>query len=256
MPHADARALGWVMKKIIGAALAAGAAVSAAGAAEAQSISASVTMTSDYVFRGMSLSGEDAAVQGSFDYATDLFYAGAWASSLGSAGTSMELDVYAGFTPTIGPVALDLGVVGYFYPGADDNGAEFDFFELVGGGTINIRDNLTLGAALAYTPENYGETGEAIYSELNGAYSITDAFAASAAFGSYRIDDVNGPIAGAPSDTYNSWNVGATYALHGFELDLRYHDADISSSDALIAWGFGTEAIMERRFVFSISRAL
>ncbi|HRO03231.1 MAG TPA: TorF family putative porin, partial [Terricaulis sp.] len=99
------------MKKLIGVAVAAGAAFGATGAAHAQTVSASVTLTSDYVFRGMSLSGEDAAVQGSFDYSTDLFYAGVWGSSLGSGGTSMELDVYAGFTPTLGPVALDIGVV-------------------------------------------------------------------------------------------------------------------------------------------------
>lgn len=244
------------MKKFIGAAVVAGAAIGASGAAEAQSVSASVTLTTDYVFRGMSLSGEDPAVQGSFDYETDLFYAGVWGSSLGSGGTSMELDVYAGFTPTFGPVALDLGVVGYFYPGADDNAAEFDFFELAAGGTYDVTERFTLGGAVNYSPENWGETGEAIYAELNGAFAFTDAFAASAAFGSYKIDDVNGPTAGTPSDSYNSWNIGATYALHGFELDLRYHDADIGSSDALVGWGFLTEAMTDGRVVLSVSRAL
>lgn len=243
------------MKKVIGAALAAGAALGVSGAAHAQ-VSASVTLTSDYVFRGMSLSGEDAAIQGSFDYATEDFYVGVWGSSLGSAGTSMELDVYAGFTPSFGPLALDLGVVGYFYPGADDDGAEFDFFELVLGGTYDLTERLTLGSSFAYTPENYGETGEATYIELNGAFAFTDAFAASAAFGSYRIDDVNGPLAGAPSDTYNSWNIGATYALHGFELDLRYHDNDIGTADAISTWGFVTAPMVDSRIVFSISRAL
>jgi len=244
------------MKKFIGAAVVAGVAIGAGGAAQAQSVSASVTLTTDYVFRGMSLSGEDAAVQGSFDYATDLFYAGVWGSSLGSGGTSMELDVYAGFTPTIGPVALDIGVVGYFYPGADDNFAEYDFFELALGATYELSEKLTLGLASNYTPENWGETGEATYIELNGAFAFTDAFAASAAFGSYMIEDVNGPLAGSPSDTYNSWNVGATYALHGFEVDLRYHDADIGASDALVAWGFLTEAMTDSRIVLSVSRAL
>lgn len=244
------------MKNGFGLALMAGATAMSAGAAQAQSVSASVTLTTDYVFRGMSLSGEDPAVQGSFDYATDLFYAGVWASSLASGGPSMELDVYAGFTPTIGPVALDLGVVGYFYPGADDDAAEFDFFELALGGTVDVTEKLTVGALTNYTQENWGETGEALYVELNGAYAFTDALATSAAFGSYTIDDVNGPIAGSPSDTYNSWNLGATYALHGFEVDLRYHDADISGNDALIIWGYGTEALMEQRVVLSVSRAL
>lgn len=244
------------MKKVIGFALIAGATAASAGAAQAQSVSASVTLTSDYVFRGMSLSGEDAAVQGSFDYSTELFYAGVWGTSLGSAGTSMEMDVYAGFTPSFGALSLDLGVIGYFYPGADDNAAEFDFVELALGGAYEVTDALKLGGAVNYSPENYGETGEAIYAELNSAYSFSEAFAASAAFGSYTIDDVNGPLAGAPSDTYNTWNIGASYALHGFTLDLRYHDADIGASDALVGAGFLTEAMTDGRVVLSVSRSL
>lgn len=243
------------MKKFLGAAMIAGAAVSVAGAAHAQ-VSASATLTSDYVFRGLSLSGEDAAVQASFDYTGDLFYAGIWGSSLGSGGTSMELNLYGGFTPSFGDLSLDLGVVGYFYPGADDDFAEFDFFELGAGASYALTEQLSLGGGVYYTPENYGETGEATYLELNGAYGFSDAFEVSAAFGSYRIHDVNGPLAGAPSDTYNTWNLGASYAYHGFTLDLRYHDTDVKSGDAIVTNGFVNTAMTDGRVVFSISRAL
>lgn len=242
------------MKKVLGLAVLAGATAVSVGAANAQSISGTVTLTSDYVFRGLSLAGEDPAIQGSFDYETGSFYAGVWGSSLGAGGTSMELDVYAGFTPTLGPVALDIGVVGYFYPGADDNAAEFDFYEIALGGAIELTPQLTLGAGVNFSPENYGETGQSIYYEINGAYAFTPAFAISAAFGNYTIDDVNGPLAGSTEGDYNTWNIGATYALHGFEFDLRYHDTDIDAGDAITV--FIPEPATTGRGVFTISRSL
>lgn len=242
------------MKKLFGAAMMVGVTAAGAGAAQAQSVSANVTMVSDYVFRGISLSNEDPAIQGSFDYETGSFYAGVWGSSLGAAGSSMELDVYAGFTPKLGPIALDLGVVGYFYPGADDDGAEFDFYELAASGTYDLTEQLTLGAGVNFSPENYGETGEALVYEANGAFAMTDAFAFSAAFGVFEVDDVNGPLAGATGDDYNYWNLGATYAIHGFELDVRYHEADISAADP-IAFAIPPQ-LADGRVVFSIGRTL
>jgi len=227
--------------------------VAGAGVAQAD-VSASVTLTSDYVFRGLSLSGEDPAIQGSFDYESGMFYAGVWGTSLGSGGTSMEMDLYAGVTPMIGPVQLDLGVVGYFYPGADDDAAEFDFWELAAAGSVEVAPRFTLGAALNYSPDNYGETGEALYYEGNVKFSPSDALVFSAALGNYTIDDVNGPLPGSTSDDYTTWNIGGTYALHGFEFDLRYHEADISAGDPMAT--FAPPQIADGRVVFSISRSL
>lgn len=244
------------MKQVIGAAMLAGAAAASAGAAQAQSVSANVALTTDYVFRGVSLSGEDPAVQGGFDFETGNFYAGVWGSSLGPTGVSMELDLYAGFTPKLGPVALDLGVVGYFYPGADDNAAEFDFFELGAGGTLDVTPQLTLGARLDYAPENFGETGQALWYEVNGAYAFTDALAVSAALGNQSIEDVDGPAPGSPDDDYTAWNLGGTYALHGFEIDLRYHEADIGAADPIAVAGYASEASAEARVVLTLSRVL
>src|SRR5215510_10921162 len=104
------------IKKTMSLALLAGAAaLASAGAASAQ-VTANVALTTDYVFRGISLS-DGPAVQGGFDYSSPLWYAGVWGSSVNE-GT--ELNLYTGVTPTTGPVKWDLGLIGYFYPGADD----------------------------------------------------------------------------------------------------------------------------------------
>lgn len=243
------------MKKLIGVAVAAGATMMGAGAASAE-VSASVAMTTDYVFRGVSLSGEDPAIQGSFDWSNDQFYAGIWGSSLGSAGSSTEFDLYAGFTPTTGPVTWNLGAIGYFYPGADDDGTEFDYFEGVVAASMNVTEQLAVGGGVYYSPENFGETGEALYYEINASYAMSETLSFSGAFGNQSIDDVDGPGGADEDDDYNTWNVGGTFALHGFEVDLRYHQADIDAGDPIDAADFATEAAGEGRGVLTISRAL
>jgi hypothetical protein len=74
-----------MMKKLIGAAIAAGATMAGASAANAE-ISANVQLTSDYVFRGVSLSDNNPAIQGGLDWSNDQFYAGTWASNAVAGG--------------------------------------------------------------------------------------------------------------------------------------------------------------------------
>jgi uncharacterized protein (TIGR02001 family) len=219
------------MKKTISLAMLAGAATFAsAGAANAE-VSATVMFTSDYVFRGVSQTDNGAAIQGSFDWSNDQFYAGIWGSNVNFGATaptetaSMELDAYVGWTPSTGPVDWDLGIVGYFYPNGDDEitgGGEMDYYEGIVSATYNIVDAFSIGGQVAYTPDYFGETGDGIYYEINGKYEFNDAFNVSAAWGNQDVDDTG---------DYDTWNIGAAYAIHGFTVDLRYHDTDISGLD-------------------------
>lgn len=237
------------MKKLLGLAALAGAA-SVAGAAHAEgAVSANISLTSDYVFRGLSLSDNGPAVQGGFDYTADMFYAGVWSSNVVE---GVEIDLYGGFTPSTGPIDWDIGVVGYFYPGADDDAAELNYGELLVGASHHFTEQFTVGGAVFYAPENSGDTGEALYLEVNGAYQITDAFAVDAAFGNQNIKEPNGPDT---EDDYNTWNVGATYALHGFEIDLRYHDTDIKAGSDIENYTYG-ESSYDAAFVVTIGREL
>jgi uncharacterized protein (TIGR02001 family) len=215
------------MKKLLGLAALAGATIAGVGAANAEgTVSGSVTLTTDYVFRGITQSDSNPAVQGSFDYTNGMFYAGAWASSIDfNADESMELDLYVGITPTTGPVSWDLAVVGYFYPGATDAFGEYDYYEGIVGASINPVEPLTLGAQIAYSPDFFGETGTGLYYEVNGGYAFTDMFGVSAAWGNQDVDDAG---------DYDTWNIGGTLALHGFDLDLRYHDTDIDGLDEVV----------------------
>ncbi|MHB1213838.1 MAG: TorF family putative porin [Thiobacillus sp.] len=96
------------------------------------SLSANVSLTSDYLFRGISQTGGDPAIQGGLDYShSSGFYLGTWGSNVGWIEDfqgydrgNMEIDVYGGFRNGIANTdfTYDLGAIQYYYPG-DKNGA-------------------------------------------------------------------------------------------------------------------------------------
>jgi uncharacterized protein (TIGR02001 family) len=221
-----------MMKKLLGLALLAGAATAGTtGVAAAEgTVTANVAFTSNYVWRGITQSDGEFAVQGGADYASDMFYVGTWASSVDDFGAdaSAELDVYAGITPSLGPVSFDFGVLGYLYPGADD----LDFFELKAAASISPTEALSLGAA-AYASDEFGGDGgeESLYLEANAAFALSEAFGISGAIGNQEVDD----------DDYTTWNIGASYAFHGFGFDLRYHETDIDDADEEISFTISRE---------------
>jgi len=91
------------------------------------SLSANVGLYSDYVFRGISQTGGEPAIQGGLDYShSSGFYLGTWASNVGwledfqgYTKGNVEIDVYGGFRGEIPKTELsyDLGAIQYMYPG-------------------------------------------------------------------------------------------------------------------------------------------
>ena len=117
--------------------------------------SANASMTNNYIWRGLTQTENEAAVQGGIDYASDSgFYVGTWVSNVNyGAGDvySYEHDVYAGYA-----FELDSGLsfdVGYLYYNYDKE-AEFDFGEVyasVGYGGFSVT-----GYVLANTEADEG----------------------------------------------------------------------------------------------------
>lgn len=236
------------MRKLFTAAVMTAASVAGvSGVAHAEPVfSGNIALTTDYQFRGISQSLENPAVQGGFDYGNGIFYAGVWGSSIdfGVEGTA-EVDLYAGIKPTLGPIALDIGVVGYLYPGLDDGAAEADYLELKAAGSISPAEGLTLGAGAFYSPEFTFDGGDGLYLEANGAYAFTDAFSVSGAVGQQSVDAAAYFVDGATAtDSYTTWNVGGTATAYGFGLDLRYVDTDLDND------------LADERVIFTIKRAL
>ena len=93
------------------AAAAATAAIALSGPASAQSdvkVAWNVGVVSDYIFRGVSQTGEDPAIQGGVDLTSGSFYAGAWASNVDFGDkTDAEIDVYGGYRTEAAGFAWD-----------------------------------------------------------------------------------------------------------------------------------------------------
>lgn len=220
------------------------AAAAAPAFAQEVTVSGNVALATDYAFRGVSQS-DGPAVQGGFDVAfgDSGLYAGTWASNINfGGGSDLELDVYGGYKFALGGVAMDVGVLGYLYPNAQDDGAELDYWEVYAKPSIALTEQFTLGAGVFYSPEFTGESGDGLYYEVNGAFAVSPELSLSGAVGKQSVD-TDGFFAG--EDEYTTWNVGGTYSAFGLGFDLRYHGTDVDDV-----------SIYDDRVIFSIKKAL
>ena len=88
-------------------------------------LSYNVGVVTDYRYRGISQSRLKPALQGGADFAhSSGFYVGTWGSTIkwvkdGGGDANVEIDLYGGYKFNAGPVAMDVGVLRYFYPGSN-----------------------------------------------------------------------------------------------------------------------------------------
>lgn len=218
--------------KTVSAALLIGAGVAGTAAAEGE-FSGNVTLTTDYVWRGVSQSNEDMAIQGGFDFSNESFYVGTWASSIDfedASDSNVEWDIYGGFTGEFeGGLGWDVGVIGYIYPDSGDQ--DLDFVEVYGGLSYEFEQGLGVGGYAYFDPDN-----ENIYVEGSAGYAFTDMFSADVTLGNYSFDE---------GEDYLNWSVGGTVSYEGFDFDLRYWDTDLDDTE-----------IAEERIVLSVSRSM
>lgn len=97
-----------------------------AGAPSAYTLSANLSVASQYRYRGLMQTNNQPAVQGGFDFSHESgFYLGNWNSNVswlsdGNADVSapIEMDFYGGYKGRLfDTVPFDLGVLQYYYPG-------------------------------------------------------------------------------------------------------------------------------------------
>jgi uncharacterized protein (TIGR02001 family) len=207
--------------------------------------SASVTLTSDYIFRGISLTDEKPAIQGSFDYAhASGLYVGTWASNLSiDSETNIEIDVYAGFANEFGDsgIGYDVSVLRYMYPG--NGGTDSDYTEYFGSlsysyftGTIGYTSDFPTGT------KDVNET----YYNLAFDYELPYGIGFNAAVG-YTDSDRNDDVAGA-SDSYVDYTIGLSKPFAGFDWSIAYVGTNSDGDD------FASEKkLADDRFVASVS---
>ena len=212
------------------------------------SIGGTVTFTNDYVFRGLSLSNEHPAVQGSIDWSHPSgFSAGVWGSSIDLPG-NIELDYYAGYSGEVQSLSYGLTVVYYTYP---YSGANDEYWE--GIGTVGYDFGfLSTTVGVGYSPKQ-GSLGHddatLVFGDINIPVPVGNTDIAPYVFGHLGYQDA----AFGPGGYYE-WNGGAGFSLAGLDFKLMYIDTD--EKDDPLTPTFKENDLTDSRFVFSITKAM
>ena len=204
-------------------------------------LSANVGLTSDYVFRGVSQTQNQAAIQGGFDFAhASGFYLGTWGSNVNwveeggyKDKSSMEIDLYGGFKGAItDSVGYDVGVVTYYYPGDKIAGATSpDTTEVYAGlsyGIFTAKVNYTVSDHfVGWTTTDGGKTQGSYYGDLSAAYEIADGWTLLAHVGYQSVKDND-------DASYTDWKLGVSKDLGFGVATLAY--TDTNADKAAYTW--------------------
>jgi uncharacterized protein (TIGR02001 family) len=214
--------------------------------------SASVSLMTDYMLRGISQTDNNPALQGSFDYNIPLdektgFYLGVFASTVDfndGDQAALELDFYGGVTyQATDRLSLELGGLYYTYPGASSS-LNYNFFEALLAARYDL-DVAQLATLLYYSPDYFAGTDDGLYVQGTVNVPFENDFFASASIGHQSIG--NNTAYGTPD--YFDWSLGVGYTLGNFTLLLQYIDTNLSSQDC-----FSGANLCDARVVFTISR--
>ena len=209
--------------------------------------SANVGFFNQYSFRGIDQSGEEAAVQGGFDWAHDSgFYIGTWASNVdfNDNDSVTEFDFYGGYTKEIqNGINLDLSMIGYTYPGAYAS-SKYDYYEYSFGLGKSIGP-ISFSTAINYSPEFFAKSGDATYWQGGLDYEFQE-IKISGHVGKQWIDLET--TYGAPD--YVDYSIGASYAWQGFDLSVAYVDTDVDAG-----WNSTDQSGKEGRTIFGVSKS-
>ncbi|MEQ1752754.1 MAG: TorF family putative porin [Micropepsaceae bacterium] len=189
--------------------------------------SGSVSLTSDYRFRGVSQTDRNAALQGGLQYTgSSGLYVGAWASNVDFPGASSEVDVYAGYDYGLDEnTTIGAQLIAYMYPNSDDS--ELNYYEVIAKASHQM-GSIGLSLEVDYAPDLDGQNALAISGGveaqvIDSVYLFNDGISASGHFGHQSFDETGGD--------YNFYDVGLTASAGVFALDVRYVGTDLNEAD-------------------------
>ena len=201
------------------------------------SLSANVGLYSDYIFRGISQTGGDPAIQGGLDYTHSTgFYLGTWASNVGwiedfqgyDSG-NMEIDLYGGYRGNIGQsdFTFDVGAIQYWYPGDKPAGVtDADTTEVYG--ALGWKW-FTVKYSYYVSDEVFGfaDADGSDYLAISGSLPVGETgLTLGASWGTFGFENND-------NQDYDDWSVSATYDMgklsnvtSGVTVGLKYTDTD------------------------------
>jgi uncharacterized protein (TIGR02001 family) len=230
------REVGTIKSIVLGAAFAAALAVPAQAGDNQIALSATTAFVTDYLFRGVSNTGNGPAAQPEFDLTYGMFYAGVWGSNT-DFGDGIEIDYYAGLAPkwnlNSASITFDVGGYYYTYPGDTD---ELDYFELKTGATL-AAGAWNLRITNWWSPDWFQVAGSSDAIEGQLGYTFTGKIF------NFFTPTISGGAGFQGFDKtyadYTYWNAGLTLGfMEHWSVDARYWDTDLSDADCIPLSGF------------------
>ncbi len=213
-------------------------------------ITGGLTLASQYRFRGISLSDEQVALQGTLNVNhSSGFYAGIWGSSLDGfgelGGSNLELDFYAGWRHQVANgVTVDAGLLYYAYPGS--SGGDFEFFEPYA--NVSVTHGPATGkVGIAFAPSQdalANNSNTYVYADLSLAIPHSPVTLTG------HLGNSHGNTPLTPSGDYVDWSLGATATWRNLTLGVAWVDTNLSATEA--ASGGATRDIIDGAVVATL----
>jgi len=191
-------------------------------------VTANVSASSNYYWRGITQTLDATAVSGGIDYSNDSgFYAGTWTSNIDfGSEASYELDFYAGFSKELENFSYDVGYIYYSYP---DASGSTDFGELYG--ALSWQWLETKVSYLTNSQSDASSEEDMLYVELNANFTILNE------------TDLAFHVGQSSGDTVNEWyseddylDYSVSLSKNGFTLGLTKTDLNDDDVNAFVSY--------------------
>ncbi len=206
-----------------------------------------VVVASDYVWRGVSQTMEDPALQlEAYVEHSSGFYVGGFASNVDFGdpddGIDYELETYVGWAGALGEATeLDVFVSRIAYPG--HNGADYDIDYTEVQAVLTFVEQYQVG--VAYSPDIFNLGGKGWYYFAGAGFPLGDTgLTLGLQAGHYDLDDAAG-------DSYSDWLVSLDRDFGPINAKLQY--TDTSSYSELVAESVGDASLADGRVALLLS---
>jgi uncharacterized protein (TIGR02001 family) len=195
----------------------------------------SVSVVNDYLFRGLSQTNRDPALQGGieFDQASG-WYVGGWGSNISwlsdtstsaaPVSSSLEVDLYTGWRGHFSSDwTYDAGLYEYDYPGSYARGYTRPYtlegYAALGWKSVTLKYSESFGNLFGFAGSRHSS-----YLDLSWNWEFVPGWVLNTHAGHQQV-------AQHPGYGYSDWKVGVTRNLaHGWSLALGYYDTDARRS--------------------------
>ena len=229
-------------------------------AASPHTFSANITLATDYIFRGLTQTGHQPAIQGGIDYThASGLYLGTWASNVSwvkeglyKDNSSMEIDLYGGYRGSLpADIGYDVGVITYYYPGDKNTTNNFaspnttEAYASASWKFLSLKySHVVSSHFVGWEGPNGEKTQNSNYIELNANYDLGGGWGVLGHVGHQKVNNLS--VA-----DYNDWKLGVSKNIGFGTVTLAYSDTDINDPIYTVAG----EELGKGRAVLSFSKS-